>query len=328
MDAVDLHAEAWEGIRKGYEAGRLAHAYLIVGSSRGNALHFVESFLKLLFCKSAERPCNECGGCRRVETHKHVDTMWLEPQSKARQIKADEIRALVHRMSQTSFEGGWKAGVILNADCMNANSANALLKTLEEPPQKSILLLVTDSPQALLPTIISRCQKIVLSAGFSSNVSTEAWRLPLMNILHDFPPANGLAASRLAVQLKGLFDGLKAEISAAVEEDLGRSEESLEEDKLKEILDARTGARLKEMQAEVFRVMLDWQRDVLVLASGGGGEYLIHAEHKDTLAKQAELYSQGSALQAVRILEELTQRLNRNIPDLQVFDEALRRLAR
>lgn len=328
MDAVDLHTEAWEGIRKGYEAGRLAHAYLIVGSPRGNALHFVESFLKLLFCKSAERPCNECGGCRRVEAHKHVDTMWLEPQSKARQITADEIRALVHRMSQTSFEGGWKAGVILNADCMNTNSANALLKTLEEPPPKSILLLVTDSPQALLPTIISRCQKIVLSAGSVSNVSNEVWRLPIMNILKDFPPTNGLSASRLAVQLKCLFDGLKAEISAAVEDDLGRSEESLEEAKLKEILDARTGARLKEVQAEVFRVMLDWQRDVLVLASGGGEEYLIHAECKDTLAKQAERYSQGSALQAVRILEELMQRLNRNIPDLQVFDEALRRLAR
>ena len=110
MDTVDMHAEAWKGIRNGFESGRLAHAYVIVGSPRGNALQFAESFLKLLFCESAEKPCNECVTCRRVEEHKHSDTLWLEPQSKSRQIKADEVRAVVRRMTQTSFEGGWKGG--------------------------------------------------------------------------------------------------------------------------------------------------------------------------------------------------------------------------
>jgi hypothetical protein len=109
---------------------------------------------------------------------------------------------------------------------------------------------------------------------------------------------------------------------------LGQNGESLEEAKLKEILAARTGARLKEVQADVFRVMLDWQRDVLVLASGGGEEYLLHPEYRDALARQAELQSQGSALQSMRILESMTQRLSRNIPDLQVFDEAFRQLIR
>ena len=216
METVDVHSEAWQGLRNGFESGRLAHAYVIVGSPRGNALQFAESFLKLLFCESTEKPCNECPACRRIETHKHVDTLWIEPQSKSRQIKADEVRALVHRITQTSFEGGWKAGIILAADCMNTNSANVLLKTLEEPPPKTILLIVTSSPQALLPTIISRCQKIVLSDN-SAGMPDSVWQGPLMNILRALPPASGLDAGRLASSLKALFETVKAGIADAVE---------------------------------------------------------------------------------------------------------------
>ncbi len=327
MEAVDMHAEAWGGIRNGFESDRLAHAYVIVGSPRGNALHFAESFLKLLFCESAEKPCNECVGCRQVETHKHVDNLWIEPQSKSRQILADDVRGLIQRMTQTSFEGGWKAGVILCADCMNVSSENALLKTLEEPPAKSILLLVTDSPQSLLPTIISRCQKIVLSEG-KAGAMDAVWQAPLMQVLRELPPTGGLGAARLASQLKGLFDTVKAGISDAVVEELDQNDEALDESKLKVILEARTSARLKEVQADVFRVMLDWHRDVLMLVSGVDRGELLFPDECDILAEQSARHTQGSALQAIQVVEGMARRLERNIPDLQIFDEAFRKLTR
>ncbi len=322
-----MHAEAWQGIRNGFESGRLAHAYVIVGSPRGNALQFAESFLKLIFCESTEKPCNECPSCRRVESHKHVDTLWIEPQSKSRQIKADEVRELVHRITQTSFEGGWKAGVILAADCMNTNSANVLLKTLEEPPPRTILLIVTNSPQALLPTIISRCQKVVLSDG-STGMPDSVWQAPLMNILRALPPASGLDAARLASSLKGLFDIVKAGIADAVEDDLDQADEAMDEAKLKDIVDARINSLLKEVQAEVFRVILDWHRDVLMLASGIEEERLIFPNETEHLHLQAKLHTQGSALKAMRVIEGMARRLERNIPDLQIFDEAFRKLVR
>lgn len=326
MEAVDLHAEAWEGIRKGYKAGRLAHAYLIVGSPRGQGLQFAESFLKLLLCE-ADQPCNECVACRQVESHKHVDTLWIEPQSKSRQIVTNDIALLIRRISQTSFEGGWKAGVILSAECMNTKSSNQLLKTLEEPPPKSILLLVTDSPQSLLPTIISRCQKIALSAGKAGAMDAD-WQGPLLDILHDLPPSRGLDAARLASQLKGLFDTVKAGIADAVEEDLGQREEALDESKLKEILAARINARLKEVQADVFRVMLDWHRDVLMLVNHIEEKHLAFPDDHDILFEQSKCHTPGSALQAVQVVEGMAARLDRNIPDLQIFDEAFRRLVR
>lgn len=322
-----MHAEAWGGIRNGFESGRLAHAYVIVGSPRGNALHFAESVLKLLFCESAEKPCNECVGCRQVETHQHVDTLWIEPQSKSRQILADDVRGLIQRMTKTSFEGGWKAGVVLCADCMNESSENALLKTLEEPPPKSILLLVTDSPQSLLPTIISRCQKVVLSEG-KAGAMDAIWQGPLMQILRDLPPAGGLGGAHLASRLKGLFDTVKEGIADSVVEELDHNDEALDESKLKVILEARTSARLKEVQADVFRVMLDWHRDVLMLVSGIDRAELLFPDECEILAEQASRHTQGSALQAVQVVEGMARRLDRNIPDLQIFDEAFRKLVR
>ncbi|QBG47542.1 DNA polymerase III subunit delta' [Verrucomicrobia bacterium S94] len=327
MDVVDLHAEAWAGIKNGYETGRLAHAYVIVGSPRGNALQFAESFLKLLYCERAEKPCNACSGCRQVEAHSHVDTLWIEPMSKSRQILAEDVRGLIQRMTQTSFEGGWKSGVILSADCMNESSENALLKTLEEPPANTLLLLVTDSAEALLPTIISRCQKIVLSEGGFSAMD-EVWREPLMTILHAMPPSNGLEAARLASLLKALLDRVKEGISDAVMEELDHDDEALDESKLKVILEARTNARLKEVQADVFRVMLDWQRDVLLLTSGVGTQELINQQDLEILEAQMKMHTQGSALKAVQDVEAMSRRVERNIPDLQIFDEAFRKLAR
>lgn len=327
METTDLYAEAWEGIRNSYESDRLAHAYVIVGSPRGNALEFAESFLKLLFCEGTEKPCNECVGCRQVQAHKHVDTLWIEPQSKARQIKADEVRGLVRRMTQTSFGGGWKAGLLVSAECMNTTSANILLKTLEEPPPKTLLLLLTDSPQALLPTIISRCQKIVLSEGKVVAVDS-IWHAPLMEVLHELPPKSGLGASRLAGKLKAIFDAVKAEISDTVMEALGAADEALDESKIKEVLDARINARLKEVQAEVFRIMLDWHRDILLIASGVDEAHLIFPEDRDVLAEQVQKHTQASVLQAIEGVEGMATRLARNIPPVQIFDEAFRKLVR
>ena len=327
MNTTDQYTEAWEGIRNSFEAGRLAHAYVIVGSPRGNALEFAESFLKLLFCEGADKPCNECVGCRRVQAHKHVDTLWIEPQSKSRQIKAEEVRGLVRRMTQTSFEGGWKAGILVSAECMNTTSANILLKTLEEPPPKTILLLITASPQALLPTIISRCQKIVLSEGKAR--ATEAlWNTPLMEILHELPPSSGLDASRSAGKLAAIFDVVKAEIADGVMEALGTADEALDESKLKDVLDARINARLKEVQSEVFRIMLDWHRDILMLICKVDEEHLIFSNDRDVLAEQAKQHTQVSALRAIQVVEGMATRLDRNIPPAQIFDEAFRKLAR
>ena len=81
----------------------------------------------------------------------------IEPEKKSRVIAVDAVRALNHRIQTSSFAGGWKVAVIKYADRLNDQAANAFLKTLEEPPARTLLLLLTDAPQSLLPTVVSRC---------------------------------------------------------------------------------------------------------------------------------------------------------------------------
>lgn len=326
MDTMDLYAEAWAGVRKSYEADRLAHAYIIVGSVRGNALQFTEAILKLLFCQQdGDRPCHACEGCRRVERHQHSDVMWIEPRNKSRQVSADDIRDLIKRMSQTAHEGGWKVGVISSADRLNLNSANILLKTLEEPPPRSLLLLLTDSISSLLPTVISRCQKLVLSGG-RDYAAEQLWKGALTQMLQEFPPDSGLDAARLAGRLRLILAEIKGHISNEVEMQIASEKNSLDELTYKEVLDARIGARLKEVQGEIFLYVQNWCRDLLMLASGISADKLVFSEYEEVLRAQSACYTPSAAVATVEAVERMAKRLDRNIPPAQVFDEGFRRL--
>ena len=107
--------------------------------------------MQLLFCESEPPPCGECIRCRHVHDRTEPDIHWVFPEKKSRVISVDQIRdTIVSQMSQTSFGGGWKVGVITGADRLNTAAANAFLKTLEEPTEKTLFLLLSDLPQELL----------------------------------------------------------------------------------------------------------------------------------------------------------------------------------
>jgi hypothetical protein len=149
-----------------------------------------------------------------------------------------------------------------------------------------------------------------------------------MEILRDLPPRSGLGAALVAGRLKAIFDEVKGGISEAVSEELNLDEKALDESKLKIILESRTTALLKEVQAEVFRLVLDWHRDILMLVSGVDASHLVFSEEQNALVEQAKRHTPASALQAVQMVEAMAHRLDRNIPPLQVFDEAFRKLVR
>ncbi|MCX7008523.1 MAG: hypothetical protein NTY53_14945, partial [Kiritimatiellaeota bacterium] len=165
---------ALEQLRQGLDGGRLAHAYIVAGPVRGAASQLLEKFLPTLFCRGVIKPCGDCAECRRVAAHAHPDILYLEPESKSRVIVIGEqgeeegIRKVLRFISLTPFIGPWKVCMILDADRMNAAAANALLKTLEEPPPASLIFLLVESPQALPATIISRCQRLAVSAGLDA----------------------------------------------------------------------------------------------------------------------------------------------------------------
>ena len=302
-EASNQFQRAWDGVEAGWNNGTLAHAYLLQGAPHGAALRFAEKLLNLIYDNHPQ-----------VATHAHPDLAWIEPQSKSRQILIDQIRDdLIQPFSQTAFSGGWKVGVILCADRMNTQAANALLKTLEEPPPKSLLLLITDEPQSLLPTISSRCQRIALTA--EDDEVSKHWKDPLLSILSELPPDNAPAASLLTGRLVGLLNELKKEF---VEEESERLPEDLPAKEAKALLDGRSTARLIEARAEILRIILRWQRDVLMLILNQDSLYF--PEHKEALVRQASTCTRADSFKRITAVENAARQLDRNLPAELVFE--------
>jgi DNA polymerase-3 subunit delta' len=177
----------WHGAPLQQALRQRAHALLVHGQSGLGQLEFGLAFARASLCEAeaAERPCGRCAGCRLMETRAHPDFHLLVPEalrvalgwidaaedgdgSKARkpsrEIRVEAVRDAIAWAQNTPSRGRGKLVLIHPAQAMNAVTANALLKTLEEPPASLRLVLTATDPELLLPTIRSRCQRLRLPA--------------------------------------------------------------------------------------------------------------------------------------------------------------------
>lgn len=196
--------EQWHKMWSAFQSGRLPHALLLTGMSGIGKAQFADCFSRSLLCQSVLKdgqPCNECHMCRLVRGQAHPDVMWVGPEKPGAAIKVDQIREVSEFANQTSLQGGKRIVIINPADSMNNNAANALLKTLEEPPAGVLIMLICSQPSRLPATIRSRCQQIF----FSRPSKTEALQwLALQSIKTDGELLLNLAngAPLAAIQLE------------------------------------------------------------------------------------------------------------------------------
>ena len=158
--------QQWRQMLGQFRADRLAHATLVWGESGLGKTEFVSCFSGLMLCQqsTAERACGSCKSCLLVKNNSHPDLQVLAPEAGSKEIKIDQVRAVTGFVNRTSHAGGAKIVIIDQAHRLNNNSANALLKTLEEPTNHTYLFLITDLPGRLKPTIRSRCQRLQFTA--------------------------------------------------------------------------------------------------------------------------------------------------------------------
>ena len=154
----------WQRLLKQVELQQLPHALLLAGPPAVGKRHFANALAGLLLC---QRPtphsgaaCGQCRACLLRAAGTHPDSQWVAPEEAGKMIKIDQVRAVVEFVAQTAQQGGRKVVVVEPAEAMNRSAANALLKTLEEPSGAAFLILISDAPGRLLPTIRSRCQRI------------------------------------------------------------------------------------------------------------------------------------------------------------------------
>lgn len=151
----------WQRLLGQEQARKLAHAYLLAGPPGLGKLVFAQRFALYLLCSNKQKgqPCGACHNCVLAKQG-HPDLLTIAPHDGSRDIKIAQIRELADFILLKSHAGGARVVILNHAHAMNSSSANALLKTLEEPTEQTYLFLISDAPGTLLPTIRSRCQRV------------------------------------------------------------------------------------------------------------------------------------------------------------------------
>lgn len=318
--------DAFNYIRKALDGGRPAQAYLFTGSVRGECTALAERVLKYLYCAAPEgnRPCGICDACRHVAMRLNVDVHWIFPEKKSRVIGIDQIREKVIKpMSETSYSGGWKACVIAGADCLRKEAANAFLKTLEEPGAQTLFLLLTDSPQHLLPTVISRCQRLDLSE--SEGLPGE-FRDRIEEILSS--PHLGTVMDRMiaATLLSGVLQDLKKFAEEQVVAEIDEAENEAGEKESREVSDARVSSRYREYRKAAVVLIYGWFRDLMIMTAGGGEELLLRSSRRAILQERAGKMTLDIAYRNLETVEKMRRQFDLNMPEDGVIGYAMDRL--
>src|SRR6266568_3072511 len=173
-------------LQRSLERGRLAHAYLFAGARLGELEAAARTLAKTLNCAQPPRRapnglpldcCDRCESCRRIAADAHPDIAWLRPESKLRLISIDQVRELLQTVNLKPASARYKVAILAGADRLTPQAANAFLKTLEEPPADSILILLSTEPQRVLETIRSRCLRLNFAgeAGREGDAAMVAW---------------------------------------------------------------------------------------------------------------------------------------------------------
>jgi DNA polymerase III subunit delta' len=211
--------EAKAALRAAQAAGRLPHALLIQAAAGTGGEGLALWAAQLVLCAAPDgAPCGACPACRHAVEGLHPDLIRVAPAEESQQIRIEQVRELSAELALTSHQGGYKVAILDPADALNRFAANALLKTVEEPPARTLLVLVAAQPSRLPATLRSRCQRIAVRAPTreQSLVWLEAARGPgewsaVLDVIGEAP----LAAAALD---PGAVGRLRAETWRALEE--------------------------------------------------------------------------------------------------------------
>lgn len=309
---------AFAYLRRAHDQQRLAHAYLISGAT-GAGKRELASRLAYLVNGPQSQDIFAAGT---------PDVYLAEPESKSRRIVIEQIRALEHALQMRASTGRRKVAIVAEADRLQPQAANAFLKTLEEPPNDSLLLLLSALPEALPDTILSRCVPIPLAAS-GPRIPSEEER-EFVELLRAFVPAtdHGVqGAYRLAQALQRLLAGLKERIqeenAAALKAEQTRYKNTTDGAWLEDREDhfkALNESMYVQRRAELIEVLFRWWSDVL-RATTGVERLELPSAAEETRILAAKL-STPEILKRIRRVEELRDQLGRNIQEALAIEVA------
>lgn len=341
-------------LRTAVENDRVSHAYLFVGPPGAGKHTAAKAFACALFCD--DHGCGSCGTCVRVRRGAHPDVHDIEPEGAAGYL-VEQVREVMRDASLAPIEGPHKVYIIQSADLFNEGSANAFLKTLEEPAADVVIILMAHIYDAVLPTISSRCQVVrfrrlapqravellceqtgaspedasaalAASGGvvarardFLASPSRQEARGAILRALKDLSAGDELD---VLVAAKELLSAVKApleDVKTAQAEEVAQRSEFLGKGASKQLEERHKReltAREREGIGEVLNVAESWLRDCLTI-SLGVGDLAANADDYDAMEEVGAVMTTGAATKALKAVGEARRRISYNVsPQLAI----------
>ena len=330
-------AQGVQLLQRSLARGRLGHAYLFTGDTLEELEQLAANLAKTLNCLQPVKTsgvatdcCDECLNCRKVADGNHADVHWARPESKSRVITIDQMRDVMQQIQLKPTEAGYKIAVIAGADRLNVQAANAFLKTLEEPPKKSVIILLSTEPSRILETILSRCLRLNFSTGTARPLSAEQsyW-------LQQFSSAAAAGQKSLfgryrlldslLQKLNGIRDKVEENLSARSPLEKYTDVEKDLREKWEDELKAAIEAEYRRQRGEILLLLQWWFRDVW-LHTLVAGEELLHLPQIAGADEVAKRISTRQAQENLSVLEQTQRLLFTNVQEALALEVGLLKL--
>jgi len=326
-------------LQRSLDRGRVAHAYLFSGTSMGELEAIACTLAETLNCQqppargSAGIPldcCDQCLSCRKITNENHPDVQWIRPESKMRIITIDQMRALMKIINLKPTEALYKVAVIVGADRLNVQAANAFLKTLEEPPARSLLILLTTELQRILETILSRCLRLNFAGEPDFSKSHYASWIAAFSQMASAEQTGLLSRYRLLGTLLNKLGEVKTQTETALTAHSPLSRYDDIDPKLREKwedeLVAAIEAEYRRQRAEVLLAFQWWLRDVWLQTLSAGRALLAFPHFAESSRAVANRLSSEDASANLNVVEQLQKLLATNIQEALALEVALLKL--
>jgi DNA polymerase-3 subunit delta' len=306
MNAIIGHETAVKQLQDAVHTGRLTHAYLFTGPPAIGKRTLVTTFAQLLNCTDTAPPCGACRACRLIGDGRHPDVRVIQADNGA--IKIDQIRDLQREAALAPVETRWRVFLLPNIERATREAANSLLKTLEEPPAHTILLLTALDADALLATVVSRCRVIPLRPLTVHQVQTaleERWTAEAEQAALLARLSGGrLGWAVAALEDSGILERRHAEIEALCSlVGAGRVDR----------LDFAARLSRDELYlGSTLELWLSWWRDLMLIKSGTT-DAVTNADYRETLEEQATTYQLQHITDTIHAIQQTIQQIDANV---------------
>ncbi|MCP2520192.1 DNA polymerase III subunit delta' [Candidatus Aminicenantes bacterium AC-335-A11] len=299
------------------EKERLPHALIFAGPEGSGKKLMALGLAKALNCeKSKIEPCNECSQCNSIDNENHPDVIIISPEGQF--IKIDQMRFLIQTAYLKPMVGYYRVYIIDQAEKLNEEASNAILKILEEPPSFTIIILITNNPSFLLPTIRSRCQIIPFSSIKREEIESilrengyDEEKARLISLL-----AEGNLEKALSFDWEVVFE--KKQKAFEIFKNLIKKENIFQTYKRLERESYSSG--FKEEFRDFLELMISFCRDIILLKEGGDTRYLLNPNFLLEFKEIERFVDQNEIQKYMEEIENLIYSFEKNVKIRMLMD--------